>query len=622
MLDWSFGFLQGALMQNHPISRIFLVILTICVLLGAGGCIDDQKSDGAPPAGDAPGVTIVGNPDLGSPAQPTVTGPAPDVLPEPQPGDAPPPADDVNGDGTELPAGDIDGDSFSAEIDCDDTKSAVHPGAAEDPTGPLATLDADCDGLPGATATAGFAVAGSGSDDNPGTVQQPFKTIQKGFQVITAAGGGKRALFLFADTTYQLSGVGIPPGVHLLGGYAKTTKGITRDLDKKTKLVAKGPVTIAGTSVDTAPTTLSGLLVQLPDATSLLGIVNQSAMLHATAVLKNNLGAALSFEAKNGQSVELRLVQSEITHAGSAIGKTVALSLRSGTAGTARVRVEHSMITAVASKVGDSVGIWALGATQDSLVYLRVADSLVHAGNVPAGRHTAAVMLGYEVNGAAAWMGDVDIERSRLQSGSGTEPAVLKIHRAKECTVRSSIFTNTSGKGVALHITAAPLYAVNNSIRQVGQGIVIANITEIVQAITNNIFDIPKGNFHAALVLTETTLVQSLSHNLFHKELGAIALSGETLIPTTDDVVTLQQKLGVIAMQVEGNMVALPALQADGKLTENSPAIGKAKSLVSDKEPLNSMGDSWDVVRDIDGEMRSGTWDIGADEWPASPLLP
>lgn len=614
-------------MLDASISRIFLAIFSICILLGAGGCIDDQESGGNAPTGEAPGVTIVGNPDLGPPQVEPVT--APDVLPESQPGDASPPAGDVNGGGTELPpdgtvfpAGDVDGDGFSAEIDCDDTKAAVHPGAAEDPTGTLATLDADCDGLPGATAATGFAVAGNGSDDNPGTVQQPFKTIQKGFQAITQAGGGKRALFLFADTTYQLSGVSIPPGVRLLGGYAKSTASMTRNLDKKTKIVAKGPVTIAGIPVDTAPTVLSGLFVHLPDATSLLGIVNQSATLHATAVLKNNLGAAVSFEAKSGQSAELRLVQSELTHAGSAIGKTVALSLRSGTEGTARVRVEHSLITAVASKVGDSVGIWALGAAQDALVHLRVADSIVHAGNVPAGKSAAAAMLGYEVNGAAAWMGDVDIERSRLQSGNGTEPAVLKIHRAKECTVRNNILTNTAGKGVALHITATPLYAVNNTIRQVGQGMQITNTTEIVQAITNNLFDMSAGNFHMALVLAETTPVQSLFHNLFHAELASIALAGDTLILTTDDAAALQQQLGAMAMQVEGNLVALPALQADGKLSENSPAIGTGKSLVSDKEPMNSMGDSWDVVRDIDGEMRAGTWDIGADEWPASPLLP
>ncbi len=74
-----------------------------------------------------------------------------------------------------LAVTDYDGDG-ATDNDCEPLDPAVHPGATDHPD--LAFEDLNCDGIDGDKANAYF-VMPSGNDNNVGTANAPFQTIQK-----------------------------------------------------------------------------------------------------------------------------------------------------------------------------------------------------------------------------------------------------------------------------------------------------------------------------------------------------------------------------------------------------------------------------------------------------------
>lgn len=104
---------------------------------------------------------------------------------------------------------DADGDHFYAESsgcdsepgfqghdDCDDTNASIHPGATDFCEN---GVDEDCNGQDlqcGQIPENSYYVSSDGNDDNPGSIDQPWKTIQKAADALTAG-----------DTVYIREGV-------------------------------------------------------------------------------------------------------------------------------------------------------------------------------------------------------------------------------------------------------------------------------------------------------------------------------------------------------------------------------------------------------------------------------
>ena len=113
-----------------------------------------------------------------------------------------------------LAATDWDNDG-AIETDCRPLDPAVHPGATDHPD--LAFEDMNCDGIDG-NKTGAYFVQPSGDDNNVGTFNAPFATIQKAINV--AKGSPTKSIYV-ATGTYpeRLSLPTDADGVRIYGGY-------------------------------------------------------------------------------------------------------------------------------------------------------------------------------------------------------------------------------------------------------------------------------------------------------------------------------------------------------------------------------------------------------------------
>ncbi len=100
--------------------------------------------------------------------------------------------------------------------DCDDGDGAVHPAAVDLPD--LEVRDTNCDGIDGDVKACVFVDVSTGKDFNDGTPGKPKETIQAGLD--EALADGSRNCVLVALGSYVESGLEVPSGIHLWGGYA------------------------------------------------------------------------------------------------------------------------------------------------------------------------------------------------------------------------------------------------------------------------------------------------------------------------------------------------------------------------------------------------------------------
>ena len=126
-----------------------------------------------------------------------------------------------------------------APADCNDTYSAINPGADDLPD--LLGVDQNCDGLDGNKERAVFVSSTGGSDTYPGTMEKPKKTIQAAIE--SAFGSSYKDSVLVATGTYTGS-VKLRTGVHLWGGY-EAAQGWSVNMTKKS-LIAGGPTAVEG----------------------------------------------------------------------------------------------------------------------------------------------------------------------------------------------------------------------------------------------------------------------------------------------------------------------------------------------------------------------------------------
>jgi hypothetical protein len=117
---------------------------------------------------------------------------------------------DGNGD-LNVPKG-----QMSDGCECKSTATAQMPDVPN-----LSFMDTNCDGINGTVADAIFVAAGSGNDNNPGTIMQPVATIAKGMTLANLSNPVK-SLYV-AKGTYT-EAVTLESGVGIYGGYDDANK--------------------------------------------------------------------------------------------------------------------------------------------------------------------------------------------------------------------------------------------------------------------------------------------------------------------------------------------------------------------------------------------------------------
>ena len=127
----------------------------------------------------------------------------------------------------------------NSPADCNDTYSAIHPGADDLPD--LLGVDQNCDGIDGDIARSVFVSSTNGADTNPGTMLKPKKTIQSAIESVH--GSAFKDSVLVATGTYPGS-VKLRPGVHLWGGYIAAQDWSVSPSTKS--LIVGGPTAMEG----------------------------------------------------------------------------------------------------------------------------------------------------------------------------------------------------------------------------------------------------------------------------------------------------------------------------------------------------------------------------------------
>jgi hypothetical protein len=164
-----------------------------------------------------------------------------------------------NNPGGETPKPDADRDGTPDAQDCAPNDPAVHPGAVDKPD--ASSTDANCDGIDGDESRSIF-VAKTGEDTNPGTRQQPKRSIAA---ALTLAAQQDRDV-LIANGQYAEILV-VRSGVDVYGGYnADTwTRGGTGATTVEGTDTIHEAIGAIATDID-EPTTLQQLDIEPPDA--------------------------------------------------------------------------------------------------------------------------------------------------------------------------------------------------------------------------------------------------------------------------------------------------------------------------------------------------------------------
>lgn len=324
-------------------------------------------------------------------------------------GDNGDPDDDNDGvpDGADA---DADDDTFkSAQFggdDCDDANAAINPGADDNPADDN-VVDGNCDGLTDGNAAKGFIVdVVAGNDANDGSLAKPLKSIGKAVELAaqSLATAARPDIYLVtgsAKSTYEynVSGLTIPTGINLYGGYGALDNGRrSRNLSRRTVVRATGGVTIGATKADAARDGRLDTIELVSLATTsqiefvrLVGFRHYT--FHRTVVTADNTTTALWVKGdylEAGAVVEL--ARSVFGNTGGAnVPHVMAVIFDASSAGTLEVRVEKSEF--IAGDAGQFSGGVAAYASQQlkSVVHFTMRDSKVVVG--PAGA-TVGVLAG------------------------------------------------------------------------------------------------------------------------------------------------------------------------------------------------------------------------------------
>lgn len=647
-----------------------LMALTLSLFIGASGCSAFSDSTG----------TDVDKPTIDDPIKPITDDPTnPDVTDDP--------TDDVGGgitdqgshcgivvscddtddgdkdDGTDDDGGvvgppvdtnpDFDKDGFKADVDCNDKDPKVHPGATEDPIGAMATIDADCDGLPGGSIASGYFVAPDGNDANEGTAERPFATITRAFVAIAAPAPtfeNRRTIFIINGATEIATQVidseTALSAYTLLGGFNRDGLIYKRDFAKIPTISLTDKWSLSPRSNEgVGNVILSGLRINVSDKDhqGVLEVMNPSDVwMHQVVLEQSGVQPAVKFLGTGTEDkVRYTIDQSKIIHKGNtssekptsnSIGILARTKLNQGVT----LIITKSDIQAGSSKNGNSTAVWA-ASKRALFLNVRIADSKISSSVALSQKEqSSAIRLGYldleDGTNSASYVGDVVLERNYI---SGKEAQIkqvaLDMHAPRSVSLRNNIIEQSSGKGTAVQIVKSAHWfeALNNTFRNYDLGLHINNAGESLQTkIANNIFE---GSVTALAVVAIrywcNSAMQLFSNNMFTPDNDYFADSQIANMPsgvlfmntqgfTPEQTINESVLAKNMASKIGGNIVAIPKLTKDGHYAKgDSPGINKGMTLTADTVFVSSISDNAGVDLDIDRHKRTASWDIGADEW-------
>lgn len=513
---------------------------------------------------------------------------------------------------------DADGDGFLAsEDDCNDANPEIFPGAADKPDYPT-YIDSNCDGSDG-DVDAAFWVSTDGNDANPGTIDQPFLTIQAAINAATADDA------IITDV-YVVEGIynedaSLADGVGLYGGYGALADGKrARDLNTyTTELHNVAGIFWVGPTSSGQESVVEGLLFKSISGSPALAVMNSSPTLRHNKIYgvdSPSLSVSVYVLAIGDSSVSKPTFYDNLIQSADCVGdegdcRSIAfVSISGGDSADVEPTLASNDIR---SGVGYSASVGIYSVAGD----LATASLIAFKNNIEAEAaesFTVGILLGYDLfEGGLSKFTDADIYQNRISGGHDafTGWGAVLTNSTDIIKLRNNFITggrNTMMQSGGIYADKSTVTFLNNTINSGASAMSTVAIelgANTVSKIDNNIFFSEPSGFEIGIVeMQPTSTPTSLRNNLF--DLAMDARYNDFMLGNIVDIAVVNAMPDIPA---NGNNIAgvsffKDVAANDYHLTDVSAAIDAGIDLGSE------------VTVDIDDESRTdGLFDIGADEF-------
>lgn len=512
---------------------------------------------------------------------------------------------------------DADGDGFLVtEDDCDDMNPTIFPGAPDKPDFP-GYLDSNCDGVDGDLLLA-YWVATDGNDANPGTIDQPFLTIQHAIDVAKSDLADVKDVYVVGGVYNE--DATLVEGVGLYGGYGPLTgEGArARDIGLHQSIYKAlfGIFFVGATSTGFESVVEGMFFISLPDTPAFVVINASPEIRHNKIIGAASVANALAVYAMalgDGQLSEAvfedNLIESGDCSADACTSVAVIVTAWGNDAASSPKFLGNDIRSGDA--VHSSIGVLVAGdnVTTTSLTAIK---NNIEAGT--AGTFTAGIVTGYDpFEAAMLHFTKVDILQNRIYGGSNAMFAygVVLLNGSGLSKITNNFITggyDVTFEATGIYLSTADANIRHNTINSGSSDMSTVSVMLSVAAtakIDNNIFFSIGGTTSVGVREPFGALnPASLQNNLF------------------DDILTVKYQDVVF-----GDIVDIAALNAMADIAVIGGNIDgdSAFTSIADRDyHLLSWSDAIDVgldvgetALDIDDDARpvGDAFDIGADEY-------
>lgn len=525
--------------------------------------------------------------------------------------------DDIDDDGIPNDEDtDADGDGFLGEDDCDDMDPDTFPGAPDKPDYPEYT-DSNCDGVDGDKDFA-YWVAIDGSDANPGTIDQPFATIQTAISAATADIADIRDIYVaegqYNEDIFLLNGAGI------YGGYGPLDAEGNRPRDIETyESIAKHhqmPFYVMQTDSG-QESILEGLTIKAKANNPALMVIDSSPTVRHCNLLGangNNVSSGAYVISMARDSMP-QFFDNDILSAKVGSPQQSGVSAAIYAVSTGGLTVHPTLDSnRISSGIGSrySIGVNVV-AMPGSLASLTAFKNDIRAGF--GGLESMAILMGWDAmsDQPMAFSG-AEIYKNTLYGGYGSPTCIGASIATSDATVKLTNNFITGGSeceanSMGVFAMYSDIDVIHNTINAGSATFGASGIyieTGVTIDIKNNILAAEGGMYTVGIAeMSASSTVASLLNNLFDISLNALYYIAADAYTIPDIAgVNAQNDIAECADNLHGHALLTDIPNRDYHIESNS--LARDAAIV-----IN------DVIDDIDGEGRSaeGSPDIGADEF-------